>query len=178
MGAAEPADLAGIDAALGAVSYAAELRVWRERRGLSKRALAERMAYDRSYVIKIENKQVPPTEAFTRHAEDVLECGGALWAEWEAWKELQAVEPAASRRPTRGWPQAFDEVLGRLDAMQAQLDHLARLYAEVGAVRGQQSRIDDASSSELAAVEQLGMRRQRLAGTPRVDHAHPRAGGV
>lgn len=64
--------------------YAAELRRWRELRGLSKQALAKQMAYDRSYVSHIENGNLQPTEDFTRRAEQVLATQGALWSAWES----------------------------------------------------------------------------------------------
>jgi transcriptional regulator with XRE-family HTH domain len=64
--------------------FADELRSWRERRGLSKKALAEAMAYDPSRVSHIEGRRQPPTEEFSRQAEAVLQTGGSLWARWEA----------------------------------------------------------------------------------------------
>jgi transcriptional regulator with XRE-family HTH domain len=64
--------------------FAQELRTWRERRGLTKKALAEAMAYDASRVSHIESGRQPPTEEFTRQAETVLQTGGTLWACWEA----------------------------------------------------------------------------------------------
>jgi transcriptional regulator with XRE-family HTH domain len=66
------------------VEYARELREWRERRGLSKKALAAAMAYDPSRVSHIEGGRQAPTEEFTRQAEAALQTGGALWARWEA----------------------------------------------------------------------------------------------
>src|SRR5262245_14920327 len=66
------------------VQYARELREWRERRGLSKKALAAAMAYDPSRVSHIEGGRQAPTEEFTRQAEAALQTGGALWARWEA----------------------------------------------------------------------------------------------
>jgi transcriptional regulator with XRE-family HTH domain len=66
------------------VQYTRELREWRERRGLSKKALAAAMAYDPSRVSHIEGGRQAPTEEFTRQAEAALQAGGALWARWEA----------------------------------------------------------------------------------------------
>lgn len=79
------------DAALGAAAtYALELQRWRERRGLSKQKLADRMAYDRSYVSHIESGKQRPTEAFTKLAEEALDTSGALWACWEAINDERA----------------------------------------------------------------------------------------
>jgi transcriptional regulator with XRE-family HTH domain len=66
------------------MQYARELREWRERRGMTKRALAAAMAYDPSRVSHIEGGRQAPTEEFTRQAEAVLQTGGALSARWEA----------------------------------------------------------------------------------------------
>jgi transcriptional regulator with XRE-family HTH domain len=66
------------------MQYARELREWRERRGLTKKALATAMAYDPSRVSHIEGGRQAPTEEFTRQAEAALQTGGALWARWEA----------------------------------------------------------------------------------------------
>lgn len=79
-----------------AAKYAGELRRWRERRGLSKKALAEQLAYDRSYVSHIEGCNLAPTEDFTRRAEEVLNTGGALWSQWEALTATRGLtdEPA------------------------------------------------------------------------------------
>jgi transcriptional regulator with XRE-family HTH domain len=80
---------------LAAADYAEVLQTWRERRGLSKRALAERMHYDRSYVVHIENGNQRPTEDFTRRAEDVLATEGALWSAWNTFVAVRTRQ----RRP-------------------------------------------------------------------------------
>lgn len=66
-------------------AYARELTSWRERRLLSKRGLAEAMGYDRSYVSHVEACNQAPSDEFTRKAERVLGCDGALWSRWEAY---------------------------------------------------------------------------------------------
>lgn len=68
-----------------AAAYARELTGWRERRLLSKRGLAEAMGYDRSYVSHVEACDQAPSDEFTRKAERVLGCHGALWSRWEAY---------------------------------------------------------------------------------------------
>jgi transcriptional regulator with XRE-family HTH domain len=102
----EPADATTNEAEAGA-NYAAELGRWRTLRGLTKKALAEQMAYDRTYVSHIERGNLPPTRDFTERAEQVLETGGALWACWEALTvakanpQLATIEPAPSDRELR-----------------------------------------------------------------------------
>jgi transcriptional regulator with XRE-family HTH domain len=77
--------------------YVDTLRRWRERRGLAKKALAERMGYDRTYVSHIESGNLPPTAEFTRQADAALDTGGALWALWEA----RSGRPSAPPRDLR-----------------------------------------------------------------------------
>ncbi len=79
-----PVDVADDPELTAEVAYAAELRHWRERRGMSQQALADRLAYDRSYVSHIEGGSHLPTEGFTQRAEEVLDTGGALWARWDS----------------------------------------------------------------------------------------------
>jgi transcriptional regulator with XRE-family HTH domain len=73
-----------------AAAYVAELAAWRSRRGLSKKALAERMAYDRTYVSHIENGNLAPSEDFTKRADEVLATGGALLQRWQALRASRA----------------------------------------------------------------------------------------
>ena len=55
------------------------------------------MGYDRSYVSHVEACNQAPSDEFTRKAERVLCCGGALWSRWEAYaiaKRRQRKAPA------------------------------------------------------------------------------------
>ena len=61
-----------------AEDFIADLKHWREVRGLSQKRLAAEMAYDASYVSKIENAQQQPTNEFARRADEVLHAGGSL----------------------------------------------------------------------------------------------------
>ncbi|MGI9099393.1 MAG: peptide deformylase [Solirubrobacteraceae bacterium] len=67
-----------VEAARAAESFIADLRRWREVRGLSQKRLAAEMAYDASYVSKIETGQQQPTHEFARRADEVLDAGGSL----------------------------------------------------------------------------------------------------
>jgi transcriptional regulator with XRE-family HTH domain len=77
--------------------YARELTAWRERRRMTKKALAVAMSYDPSYVSHIEAGRQLPTEEFTRQAEAVLGAGGALWDHWAQIEAARYSEPR--RRP-------------------------------------------------------------------------------
>jgi hypothetical protein len=81
------------------------------------RALAEQMAYDRSYVSHIEGCNLSPTEHFTRRAEDVLNAGGALWGQWE---ELVAARADTTRPPS---PPPVGRVLRTADFVAWIADH-------------------------------------------------------
>lgn len=76
----QPPDRAasGATAMEAAEAFIADLRRWREVRGLSQKRLAAEMAYDPSYVSKIETGQQQPTHEFARRADEVLNAGGSL----------------------------------------------------------------------------------------------------
>lgn len=88
-----------------AAAYASTVMAWRERRLMTRRALANRMGYDRTYVNHIEAGNLPPTREFTRHAEAVLGCEGALWSRWEAYAQARQSQCRAPvRRPANVVP--------------------------------------------------------------------------
>jgi peptide deformylase len=78
-------------AAQAAEDLIADLKHWREVRGLSQKRLAAEMAYDASYVSKIETGQQQPTHEFARRADEVLQAGGSL---------VRRCRDYASARPT------------------------------------------------------------------------------
>lgn len=59
-------------------AFVAELKRWRDVRGLSQSRLARAMGYDRSYISKIESGMDWPAVDFARRADEVLGTGGAL----------------------------------------------------------------------------------------------------
>jgi peptide deformylase len=58
------------------------LASWRERRRLTKQALAEEMGFDRTYVSHIEAGRHRASADFARKAETALNAGGEVWAAW------------------------------------------------------------------------------------------------
>jgi transcriptional regulator with XRE-family HTH domain len=60
------------------VDFVAELRRWRDLRGMSQARLAQALKYDRSYISKVETGQEWPAVDFARRADSVLQAGGAL----------------------------------------------------------------------------------------------------
>jgi transcriptional regulator with XRE-family HTH domain len=123
-------------------AYADELRSWRERRGLSKRALADLMAYDRTYVSHIEGCNLVPTEDFTRRAETALDAGGALWRRWDA------LLAARSSRPPRT-ARRDDRELRTADFVAWLADHSASDFRETyDAVAAAFDRLDHGRSAD------------------------------
>jgi transcriptional regulator with XRE-family HTH domain len=125
------------------LDYASELRSWRERRGLTKKALADTISYDPSRVSHIEAGRQPPTEEFTRQAEEALQTGGALWECWEALaagrfvmttrrpeRNLRTTDSIgwlarSSRRPFQAMYSAVSAMTSRLEAEPPSVRHAA-----------------------------------------------------
>ncbi len=105
--------------------YAEALRTWRERRGLTKTALAEAMAYHPSRVSHIEAGRQPPTAEFSRQAETVLQTGGELLACWDA---IATTRFAASTSPIERELRFADFIAWLADHSDASL---LSLYATV-----------------------------------------------
>src|ERR687898_428058 len=82
--------------------FIAELKHWRDVRGLSQSALARLVSYDPSYVSKVETGQQRPSGAFAAGADDVLRTGGALkrsFYELEQWWRRTGSAPAKGMSP-------------------------------------------------------------------------------
>ncbi|MEQ4725017.1 peptide deformylase [Nonomuraea sp. B19D2] len=75
------------------------LTLWRKRRGMSKRALAEAMRFDPSYISHIESGRHQASEDFARRADAVLSAGGEIWRAWQTGQANKAA-PAASALAT------------------------------------------------------------------------------
>lgn len=70
------------------LDFIAELRRWRDVRGLSQKALAKRVDYDPSYVSKIETGTMVSSREFAEKADRVLEAGRELVRHWIAMSEV------------------------------------------------------------------------------------------
>ncbi|MEU6486958.1 helix-turn-helix transcriptional regulator [Streptomyces sp. NPDC046887] len=82
-----------------AKDFAAEIMRWREVRGLSKRALAQLMGFDPSYVSHMESGRTKPGEEFARLADDALNTGKAIWRRWRDYEQART-----RNRPTPATP--------------------------------------------------------------------------
>lgn len=67
--------------------FIAELKRWRDVRGLSQSALAKAVQYTPSYVSKVESGQQRPSRSFAEQADQVLHAGGSLR---RAFSDLEA----------------------------------------------------------------------------------------
>ena len=100
-----------------AEGFIAELKHWRDVRGLSQSALARLVSYDPSYVSKVETGQQRPSDAFAAGADEALRTGGALkrsYFELEQWwqrSSAPAAKAAATPRVQTGDPQAGNLVV-------------------------------------------------------------------
>jgi peptide deformylase len=81
-----------------AEDFIADLKHWREVRGLSQKRLAADMAYDASYVSKIESAQQQPTHEFARRADEVLNAGGSLIRRYRDYTSARSTSRAAHPR--------------------------------------------------------------------------------
>jgi peptide deformylase len=82
-------------------AFIAELKHWRDVRGLSQSALARLVSYDPSYVSKVETGQQRPSDSFAAGADEALRTGGALkrsFYELEQW--WRRAGPAAAAKST------------------------------------------------------------------------------
>ncbi|GGT04469.1 hypothetical protein GCM10010156_72830 [Planobispora rosea] len=77
----------------GPRAFGEVLAHWRQRRGMSKKALAEAMDYDPSYISHIESGRHPAGEDFARRAEAKLSTGGQVW---QSWHEAAATASSAA----------------------------------------------------------------------------------
>lgn len=64
--------------------FPAALTLWRQHRGMAKKALAKAMGFDPSYISHVEAARHPVTEEFARLAEQKLAAGGQLWRIWKS----------------------------------------------------------------------------------------------
>lgn len=59
-------------------AFLGELKRWRDVRGVSQSALAQKVGYTPSYVSKVEGGQQKPSAGFAEQADTILRAGGAL----------------------------------------------------------------------------------------------------
>ncbi|MFF0277481.1 peptide deformylase [Streptomyces sp. NPDC004330] len=85
------------DRALATDEFIAELKRWRDVRGLSQKALAQLVGYAPSYISKVENGLLAPSREFAGLADRHLQAGGAIR---RAFQALDTKPRAEVPRPT------------------------------------------------------------------------------
>jgi peptide deformylase len=89
-----------------AEAFIAELKHWRDVRGLSQSALAKRVGYTPSYISKIEHGQQRPSTVFAEQADTILRAGGALRRAYHQYeKQLRKEAPARQHRTAIQMPK-------------------------------------------------------------------------
>jgi transcriptional regulator with XRE-family HTH domain len=83
--------------------FAAEIRRWRNLRGLSMKQLARRMGFDPSYISHIEGQRYGPSQEFAWRAEAILDSGREIlrrFAEYEALQDQHQLRDPVPTRPS------------------------------------------------------------------------------
>ncbi|MFF1484564.1 multiprotein-bridging factor 1 family protein [Streptomyces sp. NPDC058319] len=112
-----------------AENFAAELARWREVRGMSKRALAQAMGFDPSYVSHMESGRHKPTEEFARLADDALNAGKAIWRRWCDYERTKAREIHLRRpSPTPPAPRRTEQPYATGSALVVEHDAASLRY--------------------------------------------------
>ncbi|HEY8986639.1 MAG TPA: peptide deformylase, partial [Streptomyces sp.] len=83
-------------------TFATELARWRTVRRLSKRALAQRLHVDPSYVSHLEAGREQGSATLARNADTQLDAGGALWKAWQSASTAPPAPEAADAVPSSG----------------------------------------------------------------------------
>ncbi|MEU6233525.1 peptide deformylase [Kitasatospora sp. NPDC047058] len=99
--------------------FIAELKRWRDVRGLSQSALAKAVGYTPSYVSKVESGQQRPSRSFAEQADRVLHAGGALrrvFAEIETQGRPEPATHQAVADPSAGEAQPASLIVRHEDA--------------------------------------------------------------
>lgn len=81
--------------------FGAEVRRWRERRGLSQRALARLAWHSEETIAKVEKAERWPSRDLAHRCDEALGAGGVLIA---AWPEVERQRLASDRRRRRHQP--------------------------------------------------------------------------
>ncbi|PWK90316.1 peptide deformylase [Lentzea atacamensis] len=102
-------------------AFVAELKRWRDVRGLSQSKLAQAMGYDRSYISKIESGTERPNSAFAKRADEVLQAGGAV---------RRALQAAGPRRAEAGPPQSAIEPTDSTASLIVEHDDAELIYQD------------------------------------------------
>ncbi|NUR01166.1 MAG: helix-turn-helix domain-containing protein [Streptomyces sp.] len=97
------------ETAPSAEPFIAELKRWRDVRGLSQSALAEKVGYTPSYVSKVENSRQSPSREFAEAADRVLLAGGSIR---RAFSDYETQRQTAGSHGQRHTPDVSNDAQG------------------------------------------------------------------
>ncbi|MFF7095233.1 multiprotein-bridging factor 1 family protein [Streptomyces rubradiris] len=158
-----------------AENFAAELARWREVRGMSKRALAQAMGFDPSYVSHMESGRHKPTEEFARLADDALNAGKAIWRRWCDYERTKARETRLRRpSPTPPAPRRTEQPYATGSALVVEHD-AASLRYDGRSYRLTMRRLLRNTGSEPVTRYLIRISVDRYPGDPERSNAHYRA---
>jgi transcriptional regulator with XRE-family HTH domain len=158
-----------------AENFAAELARWREVRGMSKRALAQAMGFDPSYVSHMESGRHKPTEEFARLADEALNAGKAIWRRWCDYERTKARETRLRRpSPTPPAPRRTEQPYATGSALVVEHD-AASLRYDGHSYRLTMRRLLRNTGSEPVTRYLIRISVDRYPGDPERSNAHYRA---
>ncbi|GAA2225231.1 helix-turn-helix transcriptional regulator [Streptomyces nogalater] len=158
-----------------AENFAAELARWREVRGMSKRALAQAMGFDPSYVSHMESGRHKPTEEFARLADDALNAGKAIWRRWCDYERTKARETRLRRQsPSPPAPRRTEQPYATGSALVVEHD-AASLRYDGGSYRLTMRRLLRNTGTEPVTRYLIRISVDRYPGDPERSNAHYRA---
>jgi len=91
--------------------FGAEVRRWREGRGLSQRALARLIWHSEETVAKVEKAERWPSRDLAHRCDEVLDTGGVLLSAWPEVEQQRLANDGRRqrrRRSTHHRPAIFD----------------------------------------------------------------------
>lgn len=114
-----------IDPAASFEGFIAELKRWRDVRGISQSTLARRTGYSPSYVSKVEGGAQPPSRTFAKKADDELRAGGALTRAFPGPVAIRAFRCAV---PTSSSPELAATEPGPVASLVVEHDDAELVY--------------------------------------------------
>jgi transcriptional regulator with XRE-family HTH domain len=109
--------------------FIAELKRWRDLRGVSQKRLAPEVGYTPSYVSKVEGGHQVPSEAFARGADVVLQAGGAIRRAYDELHAQLSLVPGSSVPELAHFEQQSQSLVVEHD--DADLHYDGRFYRAV-----------------------------------------------
>ncbi len=148
------------------VALGRELKIARERRGITQQDLAKEIHFSDSHISAVETGQRPASNAFMQRADDVLNAGGILV------RLLETAQATASHEVMPEWFRPWAEVEATATALRSYqplvLDGLLQTPAYARALL--QAGDPTASEETLQRAVETRLRRQQVLSRPNPPH--------